>query len=75
MTTYRMKFFKKEPGEHVVGVGMVALTDMQSAGRCDSCDKDLPEGARVLGKTVKLERGDLVGARFSPTCLQCADLN
>ena len=75
MPQYRMKFFKKEPGEYVVGVQSVHLTEMQSDGTCDSCDKALPHGTRVLGKIVKLERSDLVGSRFSPTCTQCADLN
>jgi hypothetical protein len=69
------KFFKKEPGEYVVGVGMFALTAMQSDGCCDSCNKALPKETRVLGKSVKLEKGNLLGARFSPTCLQCAGLS
>jgi hypothetical protein len=70
-----MKYFLKRAGERVMGVTFAHLTELQVAMRCDFCRRDLPKGARVVGKVVEVRRGPLVGARFSPTCLMCADLN
>lgn len=70
-----MKYFRREPGERVVEVKSVHLTELQMDGRCDTCNRDLKAGVRVVGKVVEIRKGPLVGARFSPTCLVCADLN
>jgi hypothetical protein len=70
-----MKYFRTEPGERVVEVKSAHLTELQNDGRCDACNRELKAGARVVGKVIEVRKGMLLGARFSPTCLVCADLN
>lgn len=70
-----MKYFQKQPGELVGPVVNVHLTDLQNDGHCDACNRELKAGTRVVGKVVNIRKGDLLGARFSPTCLVCANLN
>jgi hypothetical protein len=73
---YKMKYFVKELDERVVGLASMSLTEMQADGLCDSCNKPIAKGTRVIGKIVNLQKGlFLVGSRFSPTCMQCADIN
>jgi len=70
-----MKYFQRQPGERVMGVTFAHLTDLQADMQCDFCRRDLPKGTRVVGKVVEVRRVGLIGARFSPTCLMCADVN
>lgn len=70
-----MKYFRKEPGERVIQVKSIHLTELQVDGCCDTCNRDLKAGVRVVGKVVEIRKGTLLGARFSPTCLVCMDLN
>lgn len=70
-----MKYFRTEPGERVVEIKSAHLTELQMDCCCDHCNRELKAGARVVGKVVEIRKGPLVGARFSPTCLVCADLN
>ena len=70
-----MKYFQKQPGERVMGVISAHLATLQIDMQCDFCRRDLPKGTRVVGKVVGIRKKGLVGARFSPTCLCCADVN
>lgn len=70
-----MKYFQKQLGERIIGVVGVHMTRLQIPMKCDYCRKDLPQGAEVVGKVVEIRKGSLVGARFSPTCFVCADMN
>ena len=72
---YKMKFFKKESSERVVNIVSMSLTDMQVAGNCDSCNKELPINTRVVGKTIMLENMTVSRSVFSPSCLQCSDMS
>lgn len=58
-----------------MGVTFAHLTNLQMPMQCDYCRRELAEGARVVGKVVEVRKGTLVGARFSPTCLVCANVN
>lgn len=68
-----MKKFQTEPGETVVGVVIFHRTILQARMPCDNCGRYLPLGSEVLGKVVNLSKGILVGSRFSPTCIECAE--
>lgn len=70
-----MKYFRKESGERVVEIKNAHLVELQTDGFCDACNRDLKAGVRVVGKVVEIRKGALIGARFSPTCLVCADMN
>lgn len=70
-----MKYFQKQPGERVMGVTFAHLTRLQMPMQCDFCRRELPANAEVFGKVVEVRRFKLVGARFSPTCLMCTDMN
>lgn len=70
-----MKNFVKDKNEYVVGVENVQLMKMQDDGECDCCGKALPRDTHVLGKVVNLEGFCIFRSQFSPTCLQCANLN
>lgn len=70
-----MKYFRREPGERVVRIVSAYLTRLQIPMQCDHCRRELPANAEVVGKVVEVRRGTLVGARFSPTCHVCADVN
>jgi len=70
-----LKHLVKERGEHVVGVSYLMIADLQAPMKCDCCGKPLDAGTRVLGKSVQLEKHCVATGRFSPTCLECADLN
>ncbi len=71
----KISLLKLVRGERVDSVTGHCLTEMQGPGSCDHCGKDLPRGARVLGKTVCVSRGVGLSSRFSPTCLSCANMN
>jgi hypothetical protein len=70
-----MRYFLRRAGERVMGVTFAHLTNLQADMQCDFCRRELPKGTRVVGKVVEVRKGPLVGARFSPTCLCCADVN
>jgi hypothetical protein len=74
----RLKFIKLEPGARIIGVSKIYIDNMQCSGKCDNCGKELPRDTRVLAKILNLQfRGTehLKGHTFSPTCMQCANLN
>jgi hypothetical protein len=70
-----MKHFNVKPNEYVSKITDVSLTDLQTNNQCDFCGKDMTKDTRVLGKIVVLKQGTIDRARFSPTCLQCVDMN
>lgn len=70
-----LRYFRREPGERVVRILSAHLTRLQTPMQCDHCRRELAANAEVVGKIVEVRKGPLLGARFSPTCHVCADVN
>jgi hypothetical protein len=71
----KLKFMDIKSSVRVTGLNKMYLDSMQQDGKCDTCNKPLPTGTRVIAKILKTNEKGTDGTTFSPTCLACADIN
>ena len=70
-----MKYFKVKPDEYVIKITDMSLTEINADNKCDFCGKIIAKDVRVMGKIVILKQDITEHSRFSPTCLQCLNMN